>query len=215
MVTFLALFVLGSFWWYSISVCYVVWAIFLAERESVGWVLTSLAIYLIFLSFLGRVNVFSYIFYNPLYSFLAVISYFVFGIIWSFVKWWLRVTERAQECQEAMDKFLREHKASNFKSAIPLDLQQSKKSGRNLRDEWESQLSIRYDLKKPIATENKERISVWIIYWPFSLIWSLIHDFIQRLWEQFVIRFQKFYQGIADRAYKKLEAHLPPAKDDE
>ena len=215
MVGFLALFIIGSFWWYTVSCCWIAWAIFLAERESVGWVLTSLAIYLVFLSFLGRVNVFGYLFFHPLYSALAVFGYFIIGIIWSFVKWWLRVTEKAQECQEAMDKFLMEHKASNFKSAVPFDLQQSKRSGKNLREEWESQLSIRNDLKKPIATENKERISVWIIYWPFSLIWSFIHDFFQRLWEQFVIRFQKFYQGIADRAYKKLEAHLPPAKDDE
>ena len=150
-----------------------------------------------------------------LYSSLAVIGYFLLGIFWSFVKWWLRVTEKAQECQEAMAKFLREHQPPNVKSAVPLNLQQSERSGRNLRDEWKHMLSVRYDLKKPIAVENKERISVWIIYWPFSLLWSLIHDFIQRLWEQFVIRFQKFYQGISDRAYRKLDAHPISQKTDE
>ena len=207
MVGFLALFVLGSFWWYSITACYVVWAIFLAERESVTWVLTSLTIYLVFLSFLGGVNVFSYVFYNPLYSFLVVLGYFIFGIIWSFVKWWLRVTDKAQACLEAREIFMKEH-TDKFNSAILLDLQLSEKSGRNLRDEWESHIKFKDDFKKPVAIENKERISVWIIYWPFSILWSFIHDFIQRLWEQFVIRFQRVYQGISDRAYSKVEGPI-------
>ena len=126
MAGFFALFVLGSFWWYAVSCCWIVWAIFLADRESVTWVLVSLILYLLFFSFLGGVNIFSYIFYNPLYSFLILLGYFIIGIIWSFVKWWLRVTEKAQECREVMNKFYEEHRPKKkIESAVPLDLQQS------------------------------------------------------------------------------------------
>lgn len=206
MVAFLALFIIGSFWWYAMSFCWIIWAIVLTERESLTWVIVSLIVYLVFLSFLGRINVFSYVFFNPLYSFLAVLGYFVIGVIWSFVKWWLKVKETAQRFEEAMDKFLKEHQPKEgLESVIPMELQKSERSGRILKDEWQSHIQFKDDLKKPLAVKNKEKIAIWIIYWPFSFLWSLINDFVKRLAEQFVIRFQKIYQKISDNAFKDLE----------
>ncbi len=123
-----------------------------------------------------------------------------------FVKWWLRVTEKAQAAIKSMDAFYEEHRPEKkVDSAIPLDQQKSEKSGRNLRDEWESHIRFKDELQKPMVAENKERIAVWIMYWPFSFLWSIINDIVKRLVEQFVIRFQKFYQRISDRAYRALE----------
>lgn len=203
------LFILGSLWWYLVSGTFVIWAFFLTEKESLAWTIISLFLYLAFLQFLGRVNVFGYLFFQPINTVLYILGYFVIGFIWSFIKWWLRVNETAQKCLEEMDKFIKEHTSKeNFQSAVPLEFQKSERSGKTLRDEWESHIQYKDELKKPIASKNKEKISVWVVYWPFSVVWSLINDFIKRMVEQLVIRFQKIYQSISNRAFKKIEAQI-------
>lgn len=204
MAAFFALFVLGSFWWYIVSGCFLIWAIILTEKESLTWTIISLGVYLTFFSYLGKVNVFSYVFYDPLRTFLFVLGYFVIGVIWSFIKWWLKVNEVAERYKEEKSKFFKEHQAKN--SAVPEKYQKSD----DVIERW--QLQYKEEIKKPVASENKEKISVWIVYWPFSLFWSLINDIVKRIVEQFVIRFQKVYQSISDRAFKDLEPQVlnPP-----
>jgi len=171
----------------------------LTEKESLTWTIISLGIYLTFLSYLGKFNVFSYVFYDPLRTFLYVLGYFVIGVIWSFIKWWLKVNETAERYKEEKDKFFKEHEAKN--SAVPEKYQKSD----DVIDRWQSHIEYKEDIEKPIASKNKEKISVWIVYWPFSFFWSLINDIVKRIVEQFVIRFQKVYQSISDRAFKDLE----------
>lgn len=204
MAEFLSLFIIGSLWWYIITGGFVIWAIFLTEKETLGWVITSLIIYLLFFSFLGKVNIFAYLFYHPINSLLYILSYFLFGIIWSFVKWWLKVNKTAQKCKEELERFLEKHRPR--KSAVPEQYQTSQHQEKNLQEEWERHIKTT-EYEKPIASKNKEKISVWIIYWPFSLLWALIHDFVRDLVEQFVIRFQKLYQSISDKAYKKIHIY--------
>ena len=206
MTGFFALFILGTFWWYIITGCFVIWAIALTESESMAWTIVSLSIYLVFLSSLGKVNVFSHVFYDPLHTLLYVLGYFVIGVIWSFIKWWLRVNETAQRYKEERDKFFKEQKHI---SAVSKSYQKTD----HVIDRWQSHIEYKEDIKKPVASKNKEKISVWIVYWPFSFFWSLINDIVKRIVEQFVIRFQKIYQSISDKAFKNLEPQaLQPEK---
>lgn len=198
MDAFWAAFIFGSFWWYIVTGGFFIWAIVLTEKESVVWVVFSLFFYLVFLSTLGKIYVFSYLLREPLKSFLWIIGYFAVGVIWSFIKWWLKVTEAADKYKEEKEKFFKEFEA-NTKAFRKSDC---------VIKQWQSHIEYKNELHKPIASHNKKRISVWIIYWPFSFIWSLLHDIVRRIFEQFVIRFQKFYQGISDRAYKKVELEV-------
>jgi len=51
---------------------------------------------------------------------------------------------------------------------------------------------------------NKSKIAMWITYWPLSLLWSLIDDFIHKLIKEFVRRLQFLYDGIAKKVYAKI-----------
>lgn len=54
-----------------------------------------------------------------------------------------------------------------------------------------------YKLK---ASNNKSRITAWIAYWPWSLVWNITGDFFKMAYESL----QGVYQSIADRAIGKF-----------
>jgi hypothetical protein len=70
-----------------------------------------------------------------------------------------------------------------------------KEHGDNLR------ASERSSLQREIsATLNKSRITGWIAYWPWSMLWNLTGDFFKMIYEAL----QGVYQKISDRAMGKF-----------
>ena len=217
MAEFLALFILGSFWWYAVSAVFFIWAIILTEKESVKWTLISLTLYLCFFSFLGGINVFSFLLLHPIKALLYVLGYFLIGVIWSFIKWWVKVNKATQKYKKEWDDFIKNYESK--KSSVPKEnmnlknLQYHQNYIKRQKEEWESTIRNRRDTNKPYAIECKEKISVWIIYWPFSLFWSFLHDFVKDMAEFFVLKFHQFYQKISDTAYKKVEVNFVNLKE--
>ena len=57
--------------------------------------------------------------------------------------------------------------------------------------------SQRSSLKRDISvSENKSRITGWIAYWPWSLVWNITGDFFKTIYENL----QGIYQKITDKA---------------
>ena len=207
MAGFLALFIIGSFWWYVISAGFFIWAIVLTEKESVAWALISLTLYLFFFSFLGGINVFSFLFFHPIRALLYVLGYFLIGVIWSFIKWWVKVNKAAQKYKDTWKAFKKDY---DTQSRVA---KENKRYIEEQKKNWDSHIIGKKDIEKPIASKCKEKISVWIIYWPFSLLWSFLHDFVKDVVEFFVLKFHQFYQKISDTAYKKVEVNFVNLKE--
>ena len=68
---------------------------------------------------------------------------------------------------------------------------------------WESRRNYRLD--RPQISDNKDRIATWVTYWPISVIWSLLDDFIKHLMQQLVMSLRKAYEAITNSAFKKFE----------
>lgn len=63
----------------------------------------------------------------------------------------------------------------------------------------QSQLS---DLRREIGvSNNKSRITAWVAYWPWSLIWNITGDFFTMIYENL----EGLYQKIADHAIGKFQ----------
>lgn len=56
----------------------------------------------------------------------------------------------------------------------------------------------------PQASEHKERIITWMLYWPFSMFWTIINDPLRRAFEWIYRRIGKFMQGVSDRIFKDV-----------
>jgi len=206
MDVFLALFVFGSLWWFVVTIAFVIWAFILSEGKSLAWVVISITAYVVFLSYLGKVNVISYFFFHPVSSLLYLIGCTVIGFLWSFVKWWLLVNEIAERVRKERVDFFKLHcpdekytPETDFKKMI------SKKSGVKLSDEWISYTQFKSDLReKPEVLKYIKKIRIWVIFWPFSLLRTFVKDFVRKLVDILIIRFNGLYDKVTNSAFKGL-----------
>ena len=64
--------------------------------------------------------------------------------------------------------------------------------------------SSQYDLDQsiiPSASNNKARIMGWMTYWPWSALWTLIHDPIRKAVKALWRHLATSYQRLADKAF--------------
>lgn len=55
--------------------------------------------------------------------------------------------------------------------------------------------------KKPVATENKAKITAWMAFWPCSVISTLLNDPIRRLFKYLFNLLKSLYQKMADAVF--------------
>lgn len=209
-----SVFVLGAVGWWCLTILFVIYVFFALDRDydSVGehshlfWPVFMLILYAVFMQFIAKADIFNFSIHHPLELILYVLGYFATGFVWSFVKWWLFVNTLADKYQAEKTEFL-----ANFtprESAVPRTYFVSSDGRTEQQREWESVVD-RHHLQKPVATRYKGSITVWVMYWPISVVWSLLDDFIKKLVRHIVTMFQKFYQLISDSAFKKFEKDIP------
>lgn len=135
---------------------------------------------------------------NPLTALSYIILYFGLGVLWSFVKWYLYVQDQARKYHEHRAEF-QERKglaAGTRNNPSPIgNLAEWKEHCRQYNIPTEALQVRRY----------KGKITTWIVYWPWSCLWTLINDPIRRLVNYLFEELQELYQSVARRAAKGVE----------
>ena len=115
-------------------------------------------------------------------------------------KWYLYVHAEKRRYRDARREFLKKHDIKG--DDIP----------KNLMLEWEEFLARWYDDEfgiryegpvcvNPQVNNNKRKVFMWIVYWPWSAIWTIIDDPVKRLVRAIYHRIKGFMQWISDRAF--------------
>jgi hypothetical protein len=207
MAAFLGLFVLGTIWWWILTVGFFIWIMCTVEKESWFWSVVCVVAYILFFQFLGKTDLFGHLARNPIAVLGFILLYFAVGFMWSFLKWWLFVNTVAEKRREARKNFIEGYREPY--SSIPLSDKQKYKgenpeAASRMKVDWET-VVVRKRLEKPAVKNNKSKISLWVIYWPASLIWSLLDDLVHKIIKQLVIYFRKIYEAITNVAFKNVE----------
>lgn len=74
----------------------------------------------------------------------------------------------------------------------------------NLRDYYRN-YTYSYDKAKFSAKQNKERIMNWMMYWPFSGLWTLINDPIKKSFQRIFKGLENRFQKISDNITKEFD----------
>jgi hypothetical protein len=209
---FLGIFAIGMIGWWLFTVGFLIWIFWAVENDSGIGSACCLILYLLFVQFLMRTDIFGNFIRDPRGSALCILGYLFIGFLWSFVKWWLFVNKIANKRREARKDFTEEYGIRDQEfSAIPVA--DKEKYGRdttnfvkkpNREDEWLVRIR-RENLQKPKVSDNKNKIAMWVMYWPVSLVWSLLNDFVKKIIKQLVLAFRKSYEAITNIAFKNLE----------
>jgi len=200
------LFVIGTFWFWALIIAELVLLFVFIENENGVEATVSLVIFAACLQWLGNVDLIGYVLSNPLSILAVVAAYFVIGSVWGIIKWWVFCRDRLEEYQDARENFLRSHGADPSLKTMP----------ENLRAAWKKWLDDHrnYDQGRtldeaPRASKNKSRIMRWMSFWPVSMIWSLINDFVKRIFKTIYQKIAGFLQRISDNMFGSIRDDLP------
>lgn len=145
-------------------------------NEWPGRATLAIIAFMIAIHFLGgSLNILAFLQEHLVDSIIAIIGYFAVGSIWSIIKWYFFMKRLSWAYIEMRGTFLR---ANGYPKAT-----ETWQVPENLRDKWLGQvlhtpggwLSVR-DVIEARVSNHKKRIMIWISYWPFSALWTLIDD---------------------------------------
>lgn len=184
-------------WVVAVLVVAVIATFFAVEREWPFGATTALVVAGLVLHYSGTVNMLGVITdWKQLLAFLGI--YFGIGLAWAVIKWkfWVDSWARCErdKIAEARTKFLRLLGISG--QTIPAE-------HRDLFRQWSTgKLPLgKIQEMEPRLTEgvgslvspspgnsmsvqaNKGRLVIWGVYWPFSMVWTLIDDPLRRAYE--------------------------------
>lgn len=193
-------FTIGLIWYLFITF----WAFLLfhwVAKEYIFWSGFNIAVYVLFLIFVMKKDLFGSIAANPYKAIIFTIVYFVLGFSWSFVKWWLFVNKEALRYKIERMKWLQDR--VSLISIVGLDkIDIDTKVPEELIKDWKS--SCWYP-KMPKVLEYKKSITHWVLYWPVSVVLSLFEDFISKITQLVVIKIRFAYEHVAKNAFKNTE----------
>lgn len=182
----IAIFELGTLWfWVLICAISIVLMVVQENAKSPGswctfWVIgTFIALY-----YLGAgISIKAlgiHIYHYPFETIAYFLMYTLVGIVWSFWKW-----------KELVDRQARKYAKALIETA------KGNYSKPNVKD------------YKPFAKDYAGELFNWIFYWPFSMTWFVIHEPIERLFRFIMERTKKIYEGIANKAFDKVQPSKP------
>lgn len=176
---------------------FVVSLFYFVETEKIARSFLTVAFYIVFLQFVVKIDIFSSILQNPIKSILFFLSYFLIGFIWSFIKWFMYVNKQALRIKLERVDFLKKY---GDKHCLTINLDTPIPD--SLLNDWRHSKSY---IRKPVVHENKTKISHWVIYWPVSVIWSLLNDFIRKTVDIIIIKIKFIYEKITSNAFESIQ----------
>lgn len=143
--------------------------------------------------------------------------YLVIGIIWAFFKWYLVIEESNTSLKVVLYNFRQTKEYTGPKNSENADYSGCMKDlFEYLEDNISSVYSHWFDSKTtiqdvalklaPQASDNKARITGWIAYFPISMMWTLLHDAVRKLFNRIYKAisgsFQTMSNKLTNRAFK-------------
>lgn len=172
-----ALLISELFWILIVGFGLLCWSSY--EESLIGGML-SLGATILGLWWLADINIFTWILANPGLLLFYGVGYFVIGTLWSLFKWYLLA--------------LKQHKK----------LYEFGTYGKMKREDYSDQeWATRVERLKPVAKENKAKITGWITYWPTSVLMTLLRGIIEDFSAWTAETFNGYYNKIVGHVFKE------------
>lgn len=170
-------------------------------------VLVAAAIFL----FLGGIPIFSFLSELSMWSLLLYVGgYIGIAVAYSFLKWDRYCARASKKLKKALRDFANQKFPPNA-TETDEQLREDVLCGRipeKHKESWYRITSCSGISSIPIASDNKNRIVTWMMFWPWSLAWTVLRDYVLELFDTIFEYLKMVYQKIANRHYKDLDSTL-------
>lgn len=218
-----AVFVFGSWlFWVGVVALFVAMLWFVEGAENGFKAFLVLVLTFLYLQFAAKLPFFQFVMDHP---FLTIGGYLLGGVVYGFFRWTWHCTKFRGRYNQAKAEFARQHRLepgfnpndfySEFRPSGPIARNDADERSERFQTliaeyrqkerhwelwrEWTRFLESSKASKLPVASESKATITMWMTYWPWSLFWTFVRDFVVELWENIYTYFSKVFQKIADR----------------
>jgi hypothetical protein len=195
----------GSIWFWLLVFAVLIGITVLVETEEGGWATFTLVVSVILMNWVFKVGIIQALWAHPWKALGWVLVYFVLGIAWGLVKWFVFVHKRAGLYRDARDAFLKQHRATELTPALAAELMEE--LNHNFRS-YQTEVSA----LPPKASEHKGDIIRWMSYWPFSVVGTLLNDVVRKAWRHIYDLMTQTYDRVAAHVFRKYSADVALAK---
>lgn len=197
------------------------WILLLAEFAFLFWAvscrrgvfaLLSLVLFVALVQFFGDIPVLQWLWNNPWTAAVGLVVWLVVSVPWAFTKWWLFVTNNSNR----YDEILRDYRAQEGKGELPANVNDFSPLQ---KVEWKEYFDAHshpeewYEFSRvefyPKAREHKSDIMTWMMFWPWSALWTLLNDPIRRFFNRVYWWIADTLQQISDKYWKDKQGHMP------
>ena len=192
----------GSFWFWFLSAVFFISVTVFTECGYGFLALLSIAVFSLIIQLFSDVNLIGYILGNPHYTIGCLFVYFLIGVLYSFGRWRLYCDDRREEYDEIKKQFFKYYDITYVdvsKTSIPLEMIASWNAflkgrlGYNIIEEYKTGIDFNDYIDKCIIW--------WIMYWPFSLFWTMINNPLRNLVKYFINKLHSAYNYIARQSF--------------
>lgn len=175
-MTIYPIFIVGSIWFWLLGILFIIGMVNLIEEAHPFGAFFLVLFYLGLIHFFGDMDVFSVIADNPMKTISYTALYVAIGFVWSFIRLalWARKDKR--------------YKADLAETYA----------------EFRSDPNYKLIIEKPRFIDVKDKVVTWIVYWPFSMAWALLRDFIMRPIEKLVDLLRGMYDVVLSKCWGDL-----------
>jgi hypothetical protein len=167
------------------------WALVLAEAAFLFWCVSyrrgnlgifSLLVVALAFQFFGNIPIFNWMFHYWDTTLLVIAGWLLFAAPWAILKWWLFVRDNSIRYDEILASYMKLYpelpsSTANWTVEQKVDW-----------EEYFSRNSYQYDDYEytkvefcPRASDHRADIMTWMIFWPWSVIWTVVNDPVRRL----------------------------------
>lgn len=193
--------VFGGFWfWLSVAVASIVLIRVIEEDDALpGFIVLAVTavIFMVFGNFmLGVVN---YIYHNPLILLGGVAIYLLAGLLYSVYRWWRYLIKKRKEFDQNKVEWIRREKQRR-------DHAKEQYNPEDILAAWKKNVADNSLLQQyiPRLSRNKERITCWMTFWPWSLFWYMFRKLFIEIWNNIYKLFQGMFRRIRNSVFKDI-----------
>ena len=141
----------------------------------------------------------TYVMAHPLYILAIVAGYAVVGLVWGYANWYMFMFK----IKNALFGVPEDWKTAVNNGSVRKDMTFEEYASRTLREEHVLDGSESWPIK---VREHIGTISMWMAYWPASLLQTLLWDLLQTLYTRLVVWMSTMFQKIASRHDGAIQA---------
>ena len=200
-----ALLTFGSLWfWAGLLIPAILLVIFVDRKSASGAFFTVLLVIVLWVAF-GDKRLVPWVIHHPLRDAEYVGGYFLVGIIWGFVKWFLYVLGIRDDYETYRAEWVEKYGPIDESLFPPSSYNNQARTSQPMTKRQMFVSNVGSHLQPPKAARHKGEIIFWMSYWPFSAVWTIIHDPITRLYRFIYHRIAVVFDGISRSMFKKYE----------